>query len=77
MNTASHRSNGIENKQRAGGLISLPGESYLNKAIITLSGKAGQAFKLFDLFCQEYGNLTLGELSKKLSKGYLVIWRAQ
>jgi len=50
----------------------------LSKVIITLKGKAGQVFKLFDLFCQEYGNLTLGELARKLSKSsYQIIWRAE
>jgi len=50
----------------------------LNKAIITLSGKAKKAFKLFDSFCQEYGNLTLEELSRKLSRhGYWILWEAK
>jgi hypothetical protein len=30
--------------------------------IIWLAGKACQVLKLFDLFCQEYGELTLGEI---------------
>ena len=49
-----------------------------NKLIILLTGKACQAFHLFDLICQEYGNLTLGELSKKMSRhGYLILWEAE
>jgi len=49
-----------------------------SKGIIWVAGRACQAFKLFDLFCQEYGNLTLGELSKRLSRhNYWILWGAK
>ena len=49
----------------------------MHKTIIITTGKAGKAFWLFDLFCQEYGNLTLGEISKDMSRqGCWVMWRA-
>lgn len=45
------------------------------KIIIGVSGKACQAFKLFDSLCQEYGNLTMVELSKMANRhGYCMIW---
>jgi len=46
--------------------------------VIIVSGKAKAAFALFDSICQEYGNLTLGELARKLSRhGYWIMWRAE
>ena len=68
----------IQNKKVVGAVVekqSLPGDRKLNKAIIVVAGRACQAFRLFDLFCQEYGELTLGELSKRLSsRSYWLLW---
>ena len=53
----------------------------MSKVIITFWGKASQVLGkggLADLFFREYGNLTLGELSKGLSKhGCWILWEAQ
>jgi hypothetical protein len=38
------------------------------KLMILLIGKAVQVFYLFDLFCQKWGDVTLGELMKKGGK---------
>jgi len=45
----------------------------LKQLIIALSRKAAQVFRLFDL----NGNLTLGELAKKLSRQRRILWGAE
>jgi len=37
----------------------------LNKVIITLKGKASLVFKLFDLFCQQKGDIRIEELGRE------------
>jgi len=49
----------------------------LNRVIIGVAGIACQAFALFEQICREYGNVTLGDLSKRLSNGYWLVWRVQ
>lgn len=47
----------------------------MTKNIITLVGKASQTFQFFDKICQEYGNLTLGDLAKHCFKNRtLILW---
>jgi len=54
------------------------GKELKTRLIIGVAGVACQAFDTFASFCQEYGNLTLGELSKMAARhGYCMIWRGQ
>jgi len=46
----------------------------MKKLILRLNGRAENAFALFEQICQEYGNLTLGELAKMSRHGYLILW---
>lgn len=38
----------------------------MRKTVITISGKAKDVFSIFDLFCQEYGDITLGQMAAGL-----------